>query len=258
MFDVDYYARYKQKNLIGLGEEYKRAYFYKAVISLIRSFNLIPKVIIEIGCGAGYMSKHLANLPGRPHIISTDLFEVGLRIAKDALQCFSNVSLQRVDAQNIPFLDSTADIVIAFDVIEHLPEPERFISEAYRVMKPNGTLLISTPNPSSLGYRIKGHHPKEKGKPYEERMWEWHGYRDDTHINIRSINEWRGLLKKNGFIIARDGTDFWWDTPYIKHVPILLQKILFNGTHRVLTKVVGFLPWTWGENYLAVCRKPAI
>jgi len=50
------------------------------------------------------------------------------------------------DATNLPFQNDFFDLVTMFDVIEHIPDHQKAISEALRVLKPKGFLLISTPN----------------------------------------------------------------------------------------------------------------
>jgi ubiquinone/menaquinone biosynthesis C-methylase UbiE len=49
------------------------------------------------------------------------------------------------DAETLAFADTTFDLVIASEVLEHLWAPETFIDEAYRTLKPRGFLIIETP-----------------------------------------------------------------------------------------------------------------
>jgi SAM-dependent methyltransferase len=55
----------------------------------------------------------------------------------------------------IPAPDQHCDAVVALEVIEHLDNPRRLITEAHRVLKPKGVLMLSTPNPSSLVQRAR-------------------------------------------------------------------------------------------------------
>ncbi len=243
---------------LGISAESRRAYLYKTMTSILHRSFPQAETIVEIGAGVGYLTKHLARLQGLPFVVGTDVSDNVFSIVRENLANITNVALCKADAQKQPFQIASVDIVAAFDVIEHLKEPEQFFLEAFRVLRPGGILMISTPNPSSLGYRVKGHYPEWVGRPEEERMWQWFGFRDDTHINIRGIRSWRELIRSVGFEIERDGTDFWWDAPYCKYVPIILQNVVCKGTHRLLTRLFGFLPWSYGENFLAVCRKPVV
>lgn len=51
----------------------------------------------------------------------------------------------RADGQCLPIKDNCIDTVISIDVLEHIPEPEKAIKEIYRVLKPNGIVILSTP-----------------------------------------------------------------------------------------------------------------
>jgi SAM-dependent methyltransferase len=50
------------------------------------------------------------------------------------------------DAQAIPLPDRSVDLVVSFETIEHVPDPAGFVAECARVLVPDGTLIVSTPN----------------------------------------------------------------------------------------------------------------
>jgi SAM-dependent methyltransferase len=49
------------------------------------------------------------------------------------------------DASDLPFADASFNTVVMFQTLEHIPEPARALSEAFRVLRPSGTILITTP-----------------------------------------------------------------------------------------------------------------
>ncbi len=57
-------------------------------------------------------------------------------------------------ALELPFKDETCEIITSFDVLEHLLEPERFVSEASRVLRPDGLFILATPNLGDIYSRI--------------------------------------------------------------------------------------------------------
>ncbi len=63
-------------------------------------------------------------------------------------------------AERLPFKRDTFDLVVAFDVLEHVADRERMVSEAHRVTAPDGTVVCTTPNRFSLSaephYRVWG------------------------------------------------------------------------------------------------------
>lgn len=260
MFDASYYAKYLAK---GGGQgawragARRRAYFHRALLRRAGRPLQAARNVIEIGCGTGFFSARLGLLPGRPKVYASDLSRSALGLVRANVTDRSNVRVLTLDAQALAFPDGFADFIVCLDVVEHLPAPERFFAEARRVLRPGGSLLFSTPNPGSLGAVLKGRTRPRRGVPYAERNREWHGHRDDSHINIKPIPEWRALARASGLERVWDGSDYWWDTPYFRNVPTLLQKVVFNGAHHVLTRTVGLAGWHRGENYFGLWRRPA-
>lgn len=94
--------------------------------------------ILDIGCGAGNMIHHLTQY-GQVKGIEVDERPVKMAQAR-------GYDVQQADAtRRIPFDDDTFDLVTALDVIEHVDDDVKLISEARRVLKPKGLLLITTP-----------------------------------------------------------------------------------------------------------------
>ena len=60
------------------------------------------------------------------------------------------------DAELLPFSSGSFDVVLASEIVEHLWNPHSFLDEAYRILKPNGHLVISTPE-GKEGLRYDSH-----------------------------------------------------------------------------------------------------
>jgi len=100
-------------------------------------------VALEIGCGTGRIGRHLA--PRCRHWIGTDASERMLRHAKRELAGFSNVSFQQVSGYDLTGIaDVSVDIVYCSGVFMHIDEWDRYryVTEAYRVLKPGGRLYV--------------------------------------------------------------------------------------------------------------------
>jgi SAM-dependent methyltransferase len=102
-----------------------------------------PACIVDIGCGDGEAaSVALAANPG--HRL------VGIDWSADALgqARARGLTLIRaaVDGISLPLRTGTADVVIMSELIEHLVDTDSALDEAWRVLKPGGSLLLSTPN----------------------------------------------------------------------------------------------------------------
>ena len=104
--------------------------------------------ILDVGCGTGLNAARIA--ANGHQVRGIDISPTA--IAKFVAQGFEG---QVCDLEGgIPFGDSEFDLVYASEVIEHLADTEAFLSDIFRVLKPGGTLLLSTPNSSFWVYRV--------------------------------------------------------------------------------------------------------
>ncbi|MCW2931815.1 MAG: ubiE/COQ5 methyltransferase family protein [Actinomycetia bacterium] len=102
-----------------------------------------PASIVDVGCGDG-MSTDVAAHANPGHRF------VGLDWSADALRQAQARGLTLVRASvepaGLPIASASADVMIMSELIEHLVDPDSVLEEAWRVLKPGGTLLLSTPN----------------------------------------------------------------------------------------------------------------
>jgi len=98
------------------------------------------KKVLEVGCGMGIDLLQFAR--GGAEVYGVDLTEKGISLAKQRLSSAgSRASLCVGDAEDLPFRAGYFDLVYAWGVLHHTPEPERAIREIYRVLKPGGRLI---------------------------------------------------------------------------------------------------------------------
>ncbi len=98
--------------------------------------------LLEIGTGAGYGVEIIA--PSVRRFISIDK-------CSPAIESADNVTLISATVPPIPFENESFDRVVSFQVIEHIKEDQAFVNEVFRVLKPGGEFIVSTPNaPMSL------------------------------------------------------------------------------------------------------------
>lgn len=98
-------------------------------------------VVLEAGCGEGYGADVLAERAKA--VIGLDYDEL---TTKHVAKKYPRVSMLRGNLVTLPVGEECIDIVANLQVIEHLWEQERFLTECARVLKPGGRLLITTPN----------------------------------------------------------------------------------------------------------------
>lgn len=103
--------------------------------------------IVEFGSSAGYMIEEMRNLFPKNQYIATDLMLDGLEQSyarnKDILHI-------RCDFTDAPFRDKTVDFIFSLNVLEHIEEDVKTISECYRILKPGGYCLFVVPRGDNL------------------------------------------------------------------------------------------------------------
>lgn len=112
----------------------------KVVFDELLTEDIRNKKLLDAGCGTGWFSK-LSSERGAI-VTSMDLGENLL--ARVASKCNSERIVGSI--LDIPFQDNVFDIVISSEVIEHVPDPFKAMEELFRVLKPGGTLILTTPN----------------------------------------------------------------------------------------------------------------
>src|SRR5436190_5288771 len=96
--------------------------------------------VLEVGCGTGVVLAHLQRVFPGGKIIGMDLFEEGLKFARQRFQG----TLIRGDVFQHSFGQSF-DLIGAFDVIEHLDEDEKILRRFWQQIRPGGHLIVTVP-----------------------------------------------------------------------------------------------------------------
>lgn len=147
----EYHITYNHPSL------YKRFFFktrLKNVLSLLNARK--NEVILDIGCGSGVYTKELIKKGSK--VTAIDIAETYLSQTKKLVGRTKRLQLVAADATKLPFKRNTFDKVLFTEVIEHIPQYEKSLREIHRVIKPNGTVTISTPSrfsPLNIAYEIK-------------------------------------------------------------------------------------------------------
>ncbi len=110
-----------------------------------------PVSVLDVGCGAGFLTHALATAGHR--VFGIDLSENSLEVAKEN-DVTGTVDYRKASADALPFADRSFDTVCAMDVLEHVENPRRLIAEAARVLKPEGLFFFHTFNRNLLSYLV--------------------------------------------------------------------------------------------------------
>jgi len=193
------------------------------------------KTALDVGCGDGRISfllsseiREIYGIDNQPNPV-----KMGRLLNKGR----KNVKLSIGDACDITFPDNSFDLVLAMDVIEHIPRRfvKKMMEEMVRVCKKGGHIIITTPNRSNLRNRIWGDaiNPKH--------------YSEYTLPEIARIMERAGLkiVGKYGIYIP----------PPIPHIEHYANIVPFRFFFRVLIDIAKKYPEI-SETLLVVARKP--
>ena len=103
----------------------------------------LGKSALDVACGAGYGSALLGEKAAA--VFGVDLSAEAVRHARRHYGS-PKVHFAQSGCLTLPFPSGQFDLVVAFEIIEHLEDPEAFLAELHRVLHPTGLLVLSTPN----------------------------------------------------------------------------------------------------------------
>jgi SAM-dependent methyltransferase len=97
--------------------------------------------VLEAGCGEGYGADLIAGIARR--VVAVDYDEAAVAHVRSR---YARVQVMQANLAQLPLPDASVDVVVNFQVIEHLWDQAQFVSECARVLRPSGLLMVSTPN----------------------------------------------------------------------------------------------------------------
>lgn len=180
-------------------------------------------IVLDVGCGCGFFMDAFDNNGMRTWGIDREEGHVKSRVVKD------------LEKNKIPYGENMFDVVFTKSVIEHIHNPDNLINECKRVLKPNGLLIILTPDWIS-----------QKDVFYE----------DYTHVHPYTTTSVKDMLKIHGFKYVE--TELFYQLPilwkykYLKLIVKMLQLILKPKLKRFENK---FIRWSIEKMVLGTGRK---
>jgi SAM-dependent methyltransferase len=100
--------------------------------------------VLDLGCGSGYGAASLIDIADS--VTAVDVSAEAVAFASGRYRA-ANLSFQKIDEESpLPFHDMQFDVVLSFQVIEHVVDDAAYLREARRVLKTGGVMIIVTPN----------------------------------------------------------------------------------------------------------------
>jgi 2-polyprenyl-3-methyl-5-hydroxy-6-metoxy-1,4-benzoquinol methylase len=99
---------------------------------------------LDLGSGVGYGASIIATAQSVNSLVALDISSRALAFGKGSYG--ETISFVTGDAGALPFSKGSLDSVVCLEVIEHVPDAEMVLSEIARVLRPDGLLIVSTPN----------------------------------------------------------------------------------------------------------------
>ncbi len=131
----------------------ERNFTYKILLKLIKNYVGQNKNILDIGCGAGTISLFLASKGNQ--VLGIDISQSAIQASKDSAKrlALKNVKFKKMDFPNqLP--TEKYDVILCFEVIEHLIDDKLALVSIYNLLKPKGILLLSTPSINAPLHRL--------------------------------------------------------------------------------------------------------
>ena len=189
--------------------------------------------VLEIGTGTGSLLHELLARGVRAEGV-----ELRQELIDKAHRFFGPLPIQRVTGTTLPFPDAAFDLVISFDVFEHIPDSDAHLREVRRVLRGGGSYLIQTPN-------------KWTNTVFETIRWRSFTRFREEHCSLHTLGELNARLRQQGF------------TPRAYDIPVVND--FFRNKVRTYTGSAGLaalrvvnpdrLPLSWRTNFYVTARK---
>jgi SAM-dependent methyltransferase len=199
---------------------------------LVKSF-FSPGIILDFGCGTGFFVRRLSRF------FNVDGFDVSA-YGRQTAQLLMPQARIFTAMDQIP--DGIYSGITALHVLEHIEDSElvAVFSCWKSALLKGGMVLCVVPELEGRGHLLK----KDK----------WIGFRDHSHVNLKTRERWRQLFSENGFKVLRCGTDGLWDFPYSNRRWL---DLLFRAPVTVLQLLAGrlILPAGSGESAIFLLER---
>lgn len=182
---IDYYQR-------GVRDNYLQRLWHngklKTVFRLIDLSGKKPRKVLDVGCASGWFLSKIKERYPKAECTGIDVYKKAIDYGREI---YKDLKLLSVDAHDLPFRESSFDLIICTEVLEHVENPEKVLSEIKRLLTPKGIAIIEMDSGNFL-FRI---------------IWYWwtntrNGAWKDAHIHKFNTHILEEKINKSGFKIS--------------------------------------------------------
>ena len=151
-------------------------------------------VVLDAGCGCGYGTHYLA-MNGTKQAVGIDISPEAIEYARQHY-AVPNLNYKVMDVTSVDFPDETFDVTVCLEVFEHVPDHKKLLTEAWRVLKPGGHIIVSTPNGEIFS-------PNGKPiNPWHVREFSGDEFEDALAPHFQDLQFWAQTVKTPGSLQA--------------------------------------------------------
>ncbi len=183
---LDYYQIGVSKNLL---QRIWHTNKLRTTLELIGNSGVKPKNILDVGCASGWMLSKISEKYPKAQCTGIDVYKKAIKYGQ---KLYKNLRLISVDAHKLPFKDKFFDLAICTELLEHVENPQKVLSEIKRILAPNGIAVVEMDSGNFL-FRM---------------VWHWwtnvrHGVWRDSHIHAFNTKILENMIKDSGFVITQ-------------------------------------------------------
>jgi SAM-dependent methyltransferase len=127
----------------------------KKIFDLLISKDVSRQTIVDVGAGEGYLVSRLGEYLKERYSVDPSRALRACDLYPEQFK-YGEVACDRIDAElNLPYQDNSFDSVSCIEVIEHVESQFHLIQELFRIAKPGGRVIVTTPNILNINSRIR-------------------------------------------------------------------------------------------------------
>lgn len=198
------------------------------------------KKILEIGCSGGILIESLKKMGFKS--------VYGIDVSKNAVELCKRKGIKNVevmDGAKTRFKDGSFDLVIASDVLEHIKDDSRALSDWHRILKNDGKLILFVPAFSSLWSRHDeaNNHFRRYTRPLLVEQLK------RAHFKLQKASYWNFMLFFPSYVLKKRG-----NKDHLDEIGSFMNSML-AGLMGIENSLARHLDFPFGVSVFAVCRK---